>query len=286
MTATALTVPVEKPARGHRVDLVSAALGAVLVLLALAAALAPLIAPYDPAATDILAANSGPSGAHWLGADELGRDILSRLLYGARLSLLGPTLIITAATVLGATLGIASAWLGGWFDTVTSRVLDFFFAFPGLLLSVLAVAMIGTGFLAPVTALALAYTPYIARVTRTLAVRERSLAYVEALRSHGLSGWAICLRHLVPAVWPVIRAQGAIAFGSALVDLAAVSYLGLGVQPPSSEWGLMVAQGQSALLGGAPWQSLAAGALIIFVVLAVNTIGERAAGTDTAGARP
>ncbi|MFE1987863.1 ABC transporter permease [Streptomyces mirabilis] len=260
-------------------------LGTVLLLLALAAVFAPLIAPYDPAATDILAANSSPSSAHWLGADDLGRDVLSRLLYGGRLSLLGPTLIIAAATVLGTALGIASAWLGGWFDLVTSRILDFFFAFPGLLLSVLAVAMIGTGFLAPVTALALAYTPYIARVTRTIAVRERSLAYVEALRTHGLGGWAICLRHLAPAVWPVIRAQSAIAFGSALVDLAAVSYLGLGVQPPSAEWGLMVSQGQSALLGGAPWQSLSAGLLIIFVVLAVNTIGERTADTDTAGVR-
>ncbi|MFI8890463.1 ABC transporter permease [Streptomyces paradoxus] len=281
MTAATLALPAAKPGRRTHVDALSAVLGAALLLLALAAVLAPLIAPYDPAATDILAANSGPSPAHWLGADELGRDVLSRLLYGARLSLLGPTLIIAAATVLGTALGIASAWLGGWFDAVTSRILDFFFAFPGLLLSVLAVAMIGTGFLAPVTALALAYTPYIARVTRTIAVRERSLAYVEALRSHGLGGWAICLRHLAPAVWPVIRAQSAIAFGSALVDLAAVSYLGLGVQPPSSEWGLMVAQGQSSLLGGAPWQSLSAGVLIIFVVLAVNTIGERANGTDT-----
>ncbi|MGW1025653.1 ABC transporter permease [Streptomyces sp. NPDC002577] len=285
MTATALTLPAEKPGWRSRVDIVSAALGAVMVLLALAAVLAPLIAPYDPAATDILAANSAPSPAHWLGADDLGRDVLSRLLYGARLSLLGPTLIIAAATVLGTALGIASAWLGGWFDAVTSRILDFFFAFPGLLLSVLAVAMIGTGFLAPVTALAIAYTPYIARVTRIIAVRERNLAYVEALRSHGLGGWAICLRHLAPAVWPVIRAQSAIAFGSALVDLAAVSYLGLGVQPPSAEWGLMVAQGQSALLGGAPWQSLSAGVLIIFVVLAVTTIGERTGNTDTAGAR-
>ncbi|GAA3848322.1 glutathione ABC transporter permease GsiD [Streptomyces coacervatus] len=285
MTATALTLPAEKPGWRGRVDILSAALGAVMVLLALAAVPAPLIAPYDPTATDILAANSGPSPTHWLGADDLGRDVLSRLLYGARLSLLGPTLIIATATVLGTALGIASAWLGGWFDAVTSRILDFFFAFPGLLLSVLAVAMIGTGFLAPVTALALAYTPYIARVTRTIAVRERNLAYVEALRSHGLGGWAICLRHLAPAVWPVIRAQSAIAFGSALVDLAAVSYLGLGVQPPSAEWGLMVAQGQSALLGGAPWQSLSAGVLIIFVVLAVNTIGERTGNTDTAGAR-
>ncbi|MFI6252194.1 ABC transporter permease [Streptomyces sp. NPDC051016] len=286
MTATALALRTAARVRRRRPDAVSTALGTALLLLALAAVLAPLITPYDPAATDILAANSGPSPSHWLGADDLGRDVLSRLLYGARLSLLGPTLIIAVATVTGTALGIASAWLGGWFDLVTSRVLDFFFAFPGLLLSVLAVAMIGTGFVAPVTALALAYTPYIARVTRTIALRERSLAYVEALRTHGLSGWAVCVRHLAPAVWPVIRAQSAIAFGSALVDLAAVSYLGLGVQPPSAEWGLMVSQGQSGLLSGAPWQSLSAGLLIILVVLAVNTIGERASGPNTAGVRP
>lgn len=260
----------------RRLDPLSATLCAGLVLLALAALLAPVLAPYDPAATDILAAASGPTSAHWLGTDDLGRDVLSRLLYGTRLSLLGPTLIIAASTVAGAALGIACAWLGGWFDLVTSRVLDFFFAFPGLLLSVLAVAMIGSGFVAPVTALALAYTPYLARVTRTIALREHRLVYIEALRTQGLSGWAICRRHLAPAVWPVVRAQSAIAFGSALVDLAAVSYLGLGVQPPDAEWGLMVAQGQSGLLSGSPWQSLAAGTLIIVVVLAVNTIGERA----------
>ncbi|MEV6701596.1 ABC transporter permease [Streptomyces sp. NPDC051453] len=274
--AAAVTLPRSVRITRRRLDPLSTALALALLLLAAAALLAPAIAPYDPAATDILAANSGPTSAHLLGTDDLGRDVLSRLLHGARLSLLGPTLIIAVSTVAGAALGIACAWLGGWFDLVTSRILDFFFAFPGLLLSILAVAMIGTGFVAPVTALALAYTPYLARVTRTIALRERRLTYIEALHTQGLSGWAICGRHLAPAVWPVIRAQSAIAFGSALVDLAAVSYLGLGVQPPDAEWGLMVAQGQSGLLSGAPWQSLAAGILIVLVVLAVNTIGERA----------
>ncbi|MFB6672101.1 ABC transporter permease [Streptomyces sp. NPDC056390] len=273
---TSISLPLRPVGSSRRYDTVSLVIvGALLVLLAAGLA-APLLAPYDPNATDILAANSAPSSAHWLGADDLGRDVLSRILYGTRLSLLGPALIIAASTLAGVSIGIACAWLGGWFDTVVSRVMDFLFAFPGVLLAVLTVAALDTGFVAPVIALAVGYTPYLARVVRTMAMRERRLAYVEALHSSGLGGWAISWRHLLPAVLPVLRVQGAIAFGSALVDLAAVSYIGLGVQPPDAEWGLMVSQGQSALLNGSPWQSLSAGLLIVLVVVAVNTLGERA----------
>jgi peptide/nickel transport system permease protein len=239
-----------------------ALVGALLAALAVAAVLAPLIAPYDPAQTDILNAGVAPSAAHLLGTDELGRDVFSRLLYGARLSLLGPALVIVLATIGGIALGMAGAWVGGWFDTALTRVLDFVFAFPGLLLAVLA---------------SVSYAPFLARIVRTLVTRERRLPYVESLRTLGFGGWAICVRHLVPAVWPVVRAQAAVAYGSALVDLSAISYLGLGVRPPSAEWGLMVAQGQPALLNGAPWEALFAGLVIVLVVVGVNTLGERRA---------
>jgi peptide/nickel transport system permease protein len=249
----------------------------LLALMVLIACLAPVLAPYSPSQTDILAANQGPSGAHWLGTDSTGRDIYSRLLFGARLTLLGPTLIIAIATVVGVALAISAVWFGGWYDAAVSRTLNVLFALPGLLVAIVAVAVIGTGLTAPVVALALAYMPYIARVLRSVALRERSLAYVEAGQLVGLSGWAVCRRHLLPNVMPIIRAQATLAFGSALVDLAAVSYLGLGVQPPTAEWGVMVASGQSSLLNGYPWESLTAGVAIVIVVVLVNMVGERLA---------
>lgn len=251
---------------------------AVLILLILGAAIfAPFLAPHSPNQTDILNANLTPSASHPLGTDALGRDILSRLLYGARLSLLGPALIIIFATVAGVALAISSVWIGGWCDIAISRFLDLLFAIPGLLVAILAVAVIGPGLLAPVIALSLAYTPYIARVLRSVALRERHLAYIESSSLIGFSGWTICTRQLLPNVTSLIRAQATIAFGSALVDLAAVSYLGLGVQPPTPEWGIMVSDGQSALLNGYPWESVSAGVMIVLVVVLVNLFGERLA---------
>ena len=270
--------------RARRSDKLIIALTVLLGLLVLCALLAPWLVPYPPNGGNILAANLGPSGAHWLGTDQLGRDILSRLMVGARLSLLGPTIIVLCATVAAVTLAVSSVWIGGWFDQGVARVLDLMFAFPGLLLAILAVAMIGPGLLAPVLALALAYTPYIARVVRTIALRERHLAYVESCQVIGISGWRICVRHLVPNVVPIVLAQATIAFGSALVDLAAISYLGLGVQSPQAEWGLMVSDGQSALLNGSPWESLSACVMIIVVVLSVNVLGERIAQRTEAAA--
>lgn len=167
---------------------------------------------------------------------------------------------------------------------IVGRILDLLFAIPGLLVAIIAVAVLGTGLTAPVLALSLAYTPYIARVLRSVALRERHLAYIESCQLVGYSGWAICVRHLLPNVMPLIRAQATLAFGAALVDLAAISYLGLGVQPPTPEWGIMVSDGQSSLLNGYPLESLSAGLLIVFVVVLVNLLGERfAARAEEAG---
>jgi peptide/nickel transport system permease protein len=268
-------VPQRRRLRGADPVLLIAAV--VLMLMVLVAVLAPVIAPYSPNQTDILSANQAPSAQHVLGTDSLGRDIYSRLLFGARLTLLGPTLIIAIATVAGVVMAISAVWFGGWYDAAVSRTLNVLFALPGLLVAIIAVAVIGAGLAAPIVALSLAYMPYIARVLRSVALRERSLAYVEAGELVGLSGWAICRRHLLPNVMPIIRAQATLAFGSALVDLAAISYLGLGVQPPTAEWGVMVASGQSSLLNGYPWESLSAGIAIVVVVVLVNLVGERLA---------
>jgi peptide/nickel transport system permease protein len=243
-------------------------------LLVAIAVFAPLLATHSPNTVDMTAVSQNPSAAHWLGTDALGRDIYSRLLYGARISLLGPALIIAGATFGGVAVALACAWHGGWLDRVVSRINDILFAFPGLLLAVLAVAVFGTGLTAPVVALAIAYLPYMARIIRGVALRERRLPYVVALEATGMSAWRINLRHLLPNLAPFIVAQATAALGSALMDLAAVSFLGLGVQPPTADWGLMVSDGESSLLAGAPGQSLMAGALIVLTVVVFNLLGD------------
>ncbi len=264
--------------RRRNLDPVILAAGAFIGVLVLVAILAPWIAPYNPNAATILAANQGVSAAHWLGTDPTGRDLLSRLIWGARLSLLGPALIVLIATALGTVLAIASAWIGGLFDQLVSRVMDLLFAFPGLVLAMIAVAMFGKGLVAPVVALSIAYTPYITRVLRSAASRERSLPYVAACYVGGVSARSICSRHLLPNVFPLLLTQSTISFGSALVTLAAVSYLGLGIQPPTATWGFMVSTGQSSILAGHPAESLEAGILIVVTVVAFNLLGDRLAG--------
>ncbi len=265
---------------GHRirgVDPVAAVCVVFIVAITVVALLAPLIAPYNPNTVDILARFQGPSAQHLLGTDALGRDLFSRLVYGARLSLLGPFLIIVIATTAGTFLAILSAWIGGLFDNVTSRILDILFAFPGLILAMLAVAIFGTGIVAPVIALSIAYLPYISRVLRSGAIRERNLPYIDACYAEGLPTRVIAVRHLLPNIMPLVLVQATLSFGYALVDLAAISYLGLGVQPPAAEWGLMVANGQSSILSGHPQESIYAGVLIILTVVAFNLLGDRLA---------
>ena len=249
-----------------------------LVLVVLIAIFAPWIAPYNPNAISLLDRWQPSSAAHLLGTDALGRDILSRLIWGARLSLLGPFLIILLAVSFGTLIAITTAWMGGWFDTITSRGLDILFAFPGLILALLAVALFGTGLVAPVIALSIAYLPYISRVLRSGALKERQMPYIAAATVEGLPSRRIASRHLLPNIMSLVLVQATLSFGYALVDLAAVSYLGLGVQPPTSEWGLMVATGQNSILSGHPQESLYAGLCIIATVVASNVLGDRLAG--------
>lgn len=260
------------PAQGDPLTLL---LMAICVGFVLVAVFAPWIAPHPPNRTDILGASEGPSPVHWLGTDDTGRDILSRLIFGFRLSLLGPAIVITISATLAIALSLSAVWIGGRYDQIVARVVNLLFSFPALLLAILCVAIFGPGIMAPSIALAIGFTPYMARVIRSVALRERHLPYIEACEVAGMSGWRICLLHLLPNIMPIIRAHLTISFGSALIDLAAISYLGLGVQPPHSEWGLMVATGQSSLLAGQPWQSLSACGLILIVVITVNLLGER-----------
>jgi peptide/nickel transport system permease protein len=263
--------------RAREVDKVLAVAAAICAILVLVAVVGPFVAPHPPDRVDLLNPSAGPSGDHLLGTDGLGRDILSRILHGARLSLLGPAIVVAVSTILGAGLAITAAWHGGWWDRTVTSWMDLVFAIPGLLFALLAVSVFGQGMLAPVIALSIAYTPWIGRVIRTVAVRESDLPYVDAGRMAGFSSWRICTRHILPNCVPIIVAQATIAFGSVLVELSAISFLGLGVQAPQSEWGLMVSDGRAALLNGQPEETLYAGMMIVFTVVAFNVLGERLA---------
>jgi peptide/nickel transport system permease protein len=255
----------------------------VIGLAVFLAAFGPLLAPHDPDAASLGNAYVGPAPGHPLGYDSQGRDLLSRLLTGARTSMTGPFLVVAVSMVAGSVLAVAAAWAGRWVDATISTVLDILFAFPAILLAVLAAAVFGAGLTAPTLALAVAYTPYIARVLRGAALRERARDYVAACEVQGLSAVAICARHLIPNLMPLIVAQATLTFGYAMVDFAAISFIGLGVQPPTADWGVMVASGQSGVLQGYPLESLTAGLCIVVVVVAVNLLGERLAANEGEG---
>ncbi|MFC9557196.1 ABC transporter permease [Rhodococcus sp. NPDC056960] len=277
IAAVPLSTDTVETRRHRRFDPVTIVAGTVLVVLVTAAVIGPWVTPYDPQQVDILASNLPPSAHHLFGTDSLGRDIFSRALAGARLSLIGPVIVVLISSALGTLLALAAAWYGGRLDTALSRVVDVMLAFPSILVAVLAVGIFGVGLAAPVVALTLAYVPYFARIVRATAIREAHLPYVEACQMAGFSTWRINFRHILPAVAPTIGAQATITMGTALVELAAISFIGLGAQPPSSEWGLMVAEGSTALLSGYPYQTIAGGILIVLTVVSVNVLGERAA---------
>lgn len=249
--------------------------GGVLAAIVLLAVLGPLLAPVDPNAVSLSEAYQDPSAEHLLGTDGNGRDLLARLLVGAQTALLGPFLVVLVSTVLGTALALAAVWFGGWFDQVSVRVMDAVFAFPGLLLAILATALFGAGLTAAIAALAIAYIPYIGRIVRSAALRERNLPYVAALRVQGVRGLLISLRHILPNIAGLIVANATLAFGFALMDLAGLSFIGLGVQPPTADWGATVGTGMSGILQGHPDEALFASALIVITVAAVNVLGDR-----------
>lgn len=247
----------------------------VIVVATFVAVTGPLLAPFSPTLPNLALAFVGPNGGHLLGYDFEGRDVLSRLLAGAQSSMLGPLAVVVGALLIGTVLAVVAAWRRGAADAVIGSGLDILFAFPGVLLAVLAAAVFGAGLPAASISLAIAYMPYVARVLRGAALKERSQPYVAALEVQGASAAAICLRHIIPNIMPLIVAQATILFGYAMVDLAAVSFLGLGVQPPAANWGVMISENQVGIPQGYPLAALAAGACIVAVVIAFNVLGER-----------
>lgn len=246
----------------------------VLGAIVLAAIFAPFVAPYDPDAVDFTSFLAPPSAAHWLGTDSLGRDLLSRLIFGGRTALIGPLLVVVFSTVIGILLGLWAGWRGGWIDAALSRIFDVLFAFPSLLIAIMAVALFGKGLVAPVIAMSIAYAPFVARLTRSLVTAERARPYVSAYRVQGFGGGWIALRRVLPNVTPIVGAQSTLNFGYVLAELAGLSFLGLGVQAPTADWGAMINEAQSGVAAGQFLPAIAPAVAVVIVVVCVNIVGE------------
>lgn len=249
-----------------------------LVLLVLVALLAPWIAPHDPNEIDPLNTFGNPRPGYLLGQDLAGRDIFSRLMYGARLALLGPALVVVLSLAVGVPLGMIAAWQRGWFDSVVSRTADGLLAIPPLLLAIVITAAIGGGFTTAVIAISITYVPLMVRVARSLVLGERRKAYVDALRVQALGTSRIVAGHVLPNMRRPLIAQAAVVMGYALIDLAGLSFLGLGIQPPTPDWGAMLAEGRDSLATH-PMEIVAASIGIAITVVAVNVLGDALSST-------
>lgn len=243
------------------------------LLVVLAGLLAPLIAPYHPAAQDILGRMKPPTAAHWLGADQFGRDTLSRLLYGFRASLMVGLLSVALSMLLGGTLGVTAAFFGGWYDRVVMRLMDILLAFPIILLAIAIVAVLGPNLLNTALAIAVVYTPMFARLLRGPALVLRESEYVTAARALGASNIRLMARHILPNLMTVLLVQATLSLSTAILVEATLSFIGLGTQPPQPSLGLMLSEGR-AFLTLSPWVSLFSGAAILVASLGFNLLGD------------
>lgn len=252
----------------------SAVFGAVVVLLFVAiAALAPLISPYGPAATNFLLVRKAPSLAHLFGTDEIGRDVLARVIYGARASLLAGIVSVSIALAFGVPIGLISGYAGRWIDALLMRIADAMLAVPFLILAIALAAFLGPSLTNAMIAIGVSATPIFMRLTRgqTLAVKVED--YVEAARALGNPHWRILLRHILPNILPPLMVQATLAIAQAIIAEASLSFLGLGQQPPAPSWGSMLNTAKN-FLEQAPWMALWPGLAIFLAVLAFNLLGD------------
>ena len=247
--------------------------GAVIVVLLIIALAAPLLAPHNPNAIQLSQTLSGFSSDHPLGTDAAGRDILSRLIYGTRLSLVGPLAVVVMSIVVGVPAGLVAGYRGGWVDSVLSRIWDMVFGFPPLLLAIVIVATFGAGFWTATIAIAITYVPLLTRVVRGVVLVECRNAYVDACRIQGFSAVRVCVFHILPNVAGTIVAQSTLNFGYALLDLAGLAFLGLGVQPPTPDWGQMLSDGRQSILFSVTEVTVASIAVAV-AVIAFNMLGD------------
>jgi peptide/nickel transport system permease protein len=245
----------------------------IVVVLVLAAIFAPFVAPSDPSAQDLMRQDMLPSWDLPFGADQLGRDILSRVIYGARVAFEIGTTSIGIAVVIGLAIGITAGYLGGWVDEVLMRIMDVLLAFPYLLLAIAIVAMLGPGLINTIIAISVWLIPTYARLCRGVVLSTRQSTFVEAARSFGARSPAIMWRHLLPTCFTPIFVQVTLDFARAILMEAGLSFLGYGVQPPTASWGNMIAEGRNELLE-APHIATIPGLVITVAVLSLNLFGD------------
>lgn len=252
----------------------AAVVGLVLVIvLALLAVFAPLLAPYAPDAQNLRARLRAPSTEHWFGTDEFGRDILSRVLYGARISLLTGLVPVLSGLVVGTAIGLVAGYYRGRLDDLLMRVMDILLAFPSLLLALAVVGALGPGLVNAVIAVAIVAVPGYARLARSVVIATREEEFVQAARALGARDPRLLLKHVLPTTLGPLSVQATLGIGFAILSMAGLSFLGLGVQPPTSDWGEMLARGRR-FLPDSPWLLLYPGAAISLTVLAFNLFGD------------
>ena len=243
---------------------------AILILMAL---LAPLIAPFDPNVQTMSSRLLAPSALHWFGTDGFGRDLLSRVIYGARPTLLLVSLILVLTIPAGLLIGITAGYVGGWTERLLMRITDIFLSLPNLVIALALVAILGPGLMNGALALALTSWPPFARQARAETLALRRSDYLAAARMQGITGFRLMFGHILPLCMPTAVVRAALSLGGIILAAAGLGFLGMGVQPPTAEWGSMVAEG-SKVIFDQWWVAAAPGAAILFASLAFNLTGD------------
>ena len=251
-----------------------AMLGLVVVLMFVAlAAFAPWIAPQDPIATSWTAIRKAPSAEHWMGTDEVGRDVLSRVIYGTRASLLAGLASVSISLLLGVPIGLAAGFLGGFTDGLISRITDAFLACPFLILAIALAAFLGPSLTNAMIAIGVSATPIFVRLTRAQVINIKVEDYIEAARAVGNPPWRIALRHVMPNILAPLIVQATLAIAAAVIAEASLSFLGLGQQPPAPSWGSMLNTAKN-YVDNSPWMAVWPGVSIFLLVVSFNLLGD------------
>ena len=245
----------------------------VIVTFILLAAFARLVVPYDPIATSWTLVRKSPSAQHWFGTDDLGRDILTRVIFGARASLMAGLISVSIALTIGVPLGLLSGYRGGFIDALISRITDAMLACPFLILAIALAAFLGPSLGNAMIAIGVSATPVFVRLTRGQVMSVKVEDYVEAARAMGNPRWRIALFHILPNIMPALLVQATLSIAAAIIAEAALSFLGLGQQPPAPSWGSMLNAAQR-FLTTAPWMAIWPGFSIFLVVLSLNLVGD------------
>jgi ABC-type dipeptide/oligopeptide/nickel transport system permease subunit len=246
---------------------------AVIAAIVLVAVFAPVVAPYDPNEPDLKNKLSGPTGKNWLGTDQLGRDVFSRIVWGARVSLKVGIVAVGIAFMLGTGIGMFGAYFGKWSDEISMRGVDIMLSFPMILLSILIIAFFGSSLINVMLAIGISLSPRFARLARGLTLSIKELEYIEAARAMGAGKLRICIRHIFPNILTPLMVTATLYISTAILIEASLSYMGLGVQPPDPTWGSIINEGRQ-VIRIMPWISIFAGLAITITILSLNILGD------------